>query len=136
MEDHRESGLPDSKVLEAQFRGFKCVRGFSDDGAYAFLDGENTGVPVGELEVGEASATPPPLPPPFLRWTRTQMQPPAQGGGSAIKNDVYSLDGGGEVVITWPAPFPAGEIEDIKNWLKIVERKIARSVEKPEEAAQ
>lgn len=55
-----------------------------------------------------------------------------------MRNEVYSLDDGSEVVITWPHPLPAAEIEDIKGWLKMVERKIARSSDDkaptPEEA--
>jgi len=146
--DEGEAETPEVKIGDyvqwlsqgaEQFRELKRVNGLSDDGAYAFLDGETTGVPVGELEVGEAPAMPPPatpLPPPSPRWTRAQLQPPVYAGGSVMKNEVFSLDGGGEVVITWPSPLSAAVIEDIKDWLKIVERKISRSVEKPEEAAQ
>ena len=44
-----------------------------------------------------------------------------------MRNEVYSLESGEEVVITWPHPLPSTEVDDIKNWLKIVERKLARS---------
>jgi hypothetical protein len=49
-----------------------------------------------------------------------------------MRNEVFSLDNGGEVVITWPSPLPPAVIADIKDWLKIVERKIARSGSAPE----
>jgi hypothetical protein len=48
-----------------------------------------------------------------------------------MRNEVFSLDDGGEVVIAWPSPLPTEVISGIKDWLKIVERKIARSGETP-----
>jgi hypothetical protein len=117
-----------------QFRQLKKVEKFSDDGKYAFLDGEKTGAPVDELEVGEAPAV---APPPSLRWTRAQLQAP--NGGSVMRDDVYSLDDGRQVVISWPSPLPVYEAENIKAWLAIVEKKIARSASQPleqNEAAQ
>jgi hypothetical protein len=50
-----------------------------------------------------------------------------------MKEDVFSLSEG-RVVIQWPAPLSANSIQDVKDWLKIVERKIARSVTSPEES--
>jgi hypothetical protein len=107
-----------------QFHLLKKVVGFSEDGKYAFFEGEKTGAPVNELEIGEAPATPPP-PPTSLRWTRAQLQPPA--GGSVMRDDVYSLDDGRQVVISWPSSLPEDEVANIKDWLKIVEKKIAKS---------
>lgn len=46
---------------------------------------------------------------------------------SNLRNEVFSLDDGGEVIITWPSPLPTAVIADIKDWLRIVERKIERS---------
>jgi hypothetical protein len=55
-----------------------------------------------------------------------------------MRDDVYSLDDGRQVITRWPHPLPSAEIEDIKSWLKMVERKIARSSDDksltPEEA--
>ncbi len=50
-----------------------------------------------------------------------------------MKHDVFSL-AEGEVVISWPTPLSPDSIQDLKDWLKIVERKIARSAieEKPD----
>ena len=42
-----------------QFRQLKRVAGFSDDGKFVLFDGEKTGAPVSELEVGEAPPPPP-----------------------------------------------------------------------------
>ena len=43
-----------------------------------------------------------------------------------MKQDVFSL-AEGEVVLSWPTPLSADSIEDLKAWLKLMERKIARS---------
>jgi hypothetical protein len=118
-----------------QFKQPKKVVGFSNDGKYGFVEGEKTGVPVEELEICDPPAQTPPPVPPALKWTRRELQPPP-AGGSHMRNEVFSLDDGGEVVITWPSPLPTEVIADIKDWLKIVERKIARSVEKPEETKE
>ena len=45
-----------------------------------------------------------------------------------MRQDVFSLDCG-DVTISWPVPLTAEMVIDIKDWLKIVERKIARSTE-------
>jgi hypothetical protein len=111
-----------------QFKVLKKVASFSEDGSFAFFEGEKTGAPVEELEIGEAPATGSKPVHPLMRFTRAQMQPP---GGSEVRQDVFSLDNGGEVTISWPVPLTADMITDIKDWLKIVERKISRSVEQP-----
>lgn len=46
-----------------------------------------------------------------------------------MRQDIFSLDNGGEVTISWPVPLTQDMVTDIKDWLKIVERKIARSTE-------
>jgi hypothetical protein len=98
-----------------QFRQLKKVTGFSDDGTYAFLEGEKTGVPLKELEVGEAPVDPLPA--------RRKVAE----GNKTMRQDVFSLDNGGEVTISWPAALTQEMVTDIKDWLKIVERKISRS---------
>jgi hypothetical protein len=74
-------------------------------------------------EVGEAP--PPPVIPPALRNPLLRQQ---ADGGRAMRQDVFSLDCG-DVTISWPVPLTAEMVTDIKDWLKIVERKIARSTE-------
>lgn len=43
-----------------------------------------------------------------------------------MKQDVFSV-AEGEVVLNWPTPLSADSIEDLRVWLKIMERKITRS---------
>jgi hypothetical protein len=110
-----------------QFRRLKKVSSFTDDGKYAFLEGEKTAVPVEELEVGEAPMIPSPIESPLVSTIRRQ---PLEGNLD-MRQDVFSLDNGGEVKISWPVPLTQDMVTDIKDWLKIVERKISRSVAAP-----
>ena len=97
-------GLPKSK---------KLVR-FSEDGQFGFVDGSNTGLPVAEI----IPADPPEFVPPFGGKGHEQ--------GAKMRQDVFSL-AEGEAVIHWPTPLSADSIQDLRDWLKLVERKIMRS---------
>ena len=46
----------------------------------------------------------------------------------AMRQDIFSL-AEGTASIQWPTPLSEESIQDLKDWLKIVERKITRSVE-------
>lgn len=110
-----------------QFQQLKRVTELSDDGEFAFIEGENTGFPVDQLEAGQPPATPPHTPPARPPARRRQSE-----GERDMRQDVFSLDNGGEVTISWPVPLTQDMVTDIKDWLKIVERKIARSTEPKE----
>jgi len=47
-------------------------------------------------------------------------------GSATMRQDVFSL-AEGDVVLSWPTPLSAESIEEVKDWLKIAERKIVRS---------
>jgi hypothetical protein len=47
-----------------------------------------------------------------------------------MREDVFSLTEG-KATIQWPSPLSQESIQDLKDWLKIVERKIARSAPEP-----
>lgn len=105
-----------------QFREPKRVSGFSDDGQIVFVDGSPTGLPLAEVSVEEPPVNPHGPPPPPAR--RREI---TRGGGSAnMRQDVFSL-AEGEAVLSWPTPLSADSIADLRDWLKIVERKIARA---------
>lgn len=109
----------------------KKVSGFSDDGQFAFVEGSKTGIPVGELIPAEAPAnfTPPIQTPPSLgEFFKSAAQP-----GVTMKQDVFSV-AEGEVVLRWPTPMSEESLQDVKDWLKIVERKISRSVAETDKA--
>jgi hypothetical protein len=109
-------GLPQSKK----------ITGFSEDGKFGFVEGGNgTGLPVSEIV---------PADPPEQTSHQTLLTSVLGGQGrgrnaqgAKMKQDVFSL-AEGEVVLSWPTPLSADSIEDLKSWLKIMERKIARSL--------
>jgi hypothetical protein len=108
-----------------QFRDPRRVKGFSDDGQFVFVDGSPTGMPISEITVEE-----PPIPA-VVNQPRQLTVAPVNGSaitlrGVGMKQDVFSL-AEGEVVLSWPTPLSLDSIEDLKQWLKLMERKIARS---------
>jgi hypothetical protein len=52
---------------------------------------------------------------------------------ATMREDVFSLTEG-KATIQWPAPLSQESIEDLRDWLKIVERKIARSAAEGEKS--
>jgi|HubBroStandDraft_1064217.scaffolds.fasta_scaffold120808_2 hypothetical protein len=103
-----------------QFREPKRIASISADGGYAFVDGSSTGVPVAELTKQQKPLEHAPAPLPNNR---------------TMRQDIFSL-AEGTVTIQWPTPLSADSIQDLKDWLKIVERKIARSEATTDEAKQ
>jgi hypothetical protein len=104
-----------------QFKEPKRVRLFSEDGQFAFVDGSNTGLPVSELIVQPK--------------TEMYVKNPADSmaGLPNVREDVFSLPEG-QVRLQWPTPLSKESIADLKDWLEIVERKIARSTATAEES--
>ena len=51
--------------------------------------------------------------------------------GVGMRQDVFSIEEGA-VTIEWPSTLSTASLQDIDDWLAIVKRKIARSVQKPE----
>lgn len=43
-----------------------------------------------------------------------------------MREDVFSL-AEGNVTFQWPSPLSADSVADLKDWLKILERKVSRS---------
>jgi hypothetical protein len=103
-----------------QFQEPKRITSISTDGAYVFVDGSSTGLPVEELTKQNKPAERDFVPLPNNR---------------TMRQDIFSL-AEGTVTIQWPTPLSADSIQDLKDWLKIVERKIARSEAPTEEAKQ
>lgn len=107
-----------------QFRDLKRVNDIRE--GFVFVDGNLTGIPINEVKVGEA----PTNPPKFNPVTPIRVTP--NHGGNAVRQDVFSVTEG-EVVLSWPAQLSLDSIQEIKDWLKIAERKIVRSEKtKPE----
>jgi hypothetical protein len=98
-----------------QFREAMKISNISPDGNFAFVEGSSTGLPIGELRLQEAPKIAPVITPP--------MVPSKQ----SMRQDIFSLTEG-TVTIQWPTPLSQESIQDLQDWLKIVERKITRSV--------
>jgi hypothetical protein len=89
---------------------------------FVFVDGSTTGMPIAEVTVSEAPADPPKpaVVTPLRVVTRNS------GGSTTMRQDVFSITEG-DVVLAWPTPLSTESIQEIKDWLKIAERKIVRS---------
>jgi hypothetical protein len=122
-----------------QFTEPKRIREISEDGLWAFVDGSNTGVPVKQVTTADfPSGTPPALAPgappsPRVLVDAKQDLVPPLAAKSGTRQDVFSL-AEGQVTIQWPSVLSKESFQDIADWLKILERKIGRSVsEEPNE---
>jgi hypothetical protein len=94
----------------------KKVTGLSSDGGFVFVEGSPTGLPI--MEIIRATAP--------IATQQTFVTAPDPSLKSHMQEDVFSLTEG-RVIIQWPSHLSAESIQDLKDWLKIVERKIARS---------
>jgi len=103
-----------------QFQEPKQITSVSHEGTYGFVDGSGTGLPIGELTVQPKPAT---VSESRTREVVTLRSPEKQ---TIMRQDIFSLTEG-TVTIQWPTPLSSESIQDLKDWLKIVERKITRS---------
>lgn len=106
-----------------QFSEPQRIVNISGDGAYAFVEGSSTGLPVGELTLQEK---------PMTALQSSVIMPPQKHN---MRQDIFSL-AEGTVTIQWPTPLSPDSIQDLKDWLTIVERKITRSVAPDKEPPQ
>lgn len=115
-----------------QFTEPPRVTSLSDDGQFVFVEGTSTGLPIGEVTVVEAAT----------KGQKggvdviSQAEAMLKGGGGlptpppvrpGLKQDVFTTEAG-QFVVQWPASMSADDFEDVKGWLEILTRKIARSV--------
>jgi hypothetical protein len=98
---------------------------------------DNDDKPPGAGEVGPEPEVPPPAPP---APSVPPEAPPASSGAPAplnkgvrMRQDVFTLSEG-DVTIQWPEQLSQESFEDFADWLRILERKIKRSVQAPEPA--
>jgi hypothetical protein len=102
------------------------IRAITPDGKFALIEGSNSGIPISELIKEQASAGSSLTPP--VQDIRFQPAVP----GRQMQEDIFSLKEG-KVALHWPSPLSADSVQDLKDWLMIVERKFSRSVP-PKEA--
>jgi hypothetical protein len=119
-----------------QFQAPRQVRGFSDDGDWAFVEGSATRVPVSELTVVAAPAPiaekPPSQGADRIRRVLNATPPPSPQYAPPLpvntRQDVFSI-GEGTVTVQWPASISSESFEDVSAWLDILKRKIGRAVD-------
>lgn len=102
-----------------QFGEPKRVREFSPDGKFAFVEGNYTGVPIGELRRSTA-----PIKPQAAGLERNVPAPQK----THMQEFVVPLSDG-RAVFQWPTTLSREDVDDLKDSLKILERKISRSAE-------
>jgi len=103
-----------------QFQEPKCINRLSADGKFVFVEGNPAGLPVDEIT---EQTRPEPAIPPAVRNHITSNQ---TSGKANMREDVFSLSEG-TVTFQWPVPLSDDSIQDLKDWFKILERKISRS---------
>lgn len=111
-----------------QFVEPRRVAGFSDDGLWAFIEGEKTGVAVSELSVKKiAAAVNAVAPPPAPLAVAASVAPAAAG----IKTETFALECG-EIMVRFPSRMTADDLENVKEWMRILERKFTKSAHSDE----
>jgi hypothetical protein len=103
------------------------VVAISDDGAFLRVEGSMTGIPVEQTRVEPPPKGSAPPPPPELQRPPGYKPPIFSQFGEQDKQDVFTLESG-SVVVRWPQTLTAAEFEDLDQWIKILLRKIKRSV--------
>ncbi len=110
---------------EEQFEVPRKVLGLSEDSAFAFVEGTQTGVPMSELTKEQAPAGAPNTatrtPPPSPHFAAQPIERKPIGG-----REVFGWGGGAEAVLEWPASIDSDGVEDLEAWLKLVITKLKR----------
>lgn len=105
-----------------QFAQPRPVSRVSEDGKYVFVEGNDAGIPVGDVRIVE---------------TRPHTITPSTGamalsGGTpqvaqkSFKQDTYTLGDEGQVILQWPEQMTQESYDELGEWLDLQMRKIAR----------
>ena len=100
------------------------VRAVTEDQGWVFVEGSETGIEMENVTVlerpepGAAAKAPPTLPLPAPK----QDVPSIPAGH---RSETFDADEG-EIRITWPANLSLQSVEDMKDWLELLKRRIAR----------
>jgi hypothetical protein len=104
------------------FSEAKRIREITPDGLYAYVDGQHGAVPAAEIIKGEAPKGKSLLAS-FVAGERIGVLPPIK----TMQEYVVPLADGARAVFQWPTSLTVEDVEDLKDSLKILERKMTRS---------
>jgi len=102
------------------------IRQITPDGNFAFVEGQNGAVPVGELlkEDAPVASSKSPL-------GATGFQAAQLLSKTHMQEFVVPLSNENRAIFQWPALLTQEDIDDLKDSLKILERKITRPASIP-----
>lgn len=101
----------------------KRIKGISPDGNWAYVDGQHGAVPRHELLRESPPANPlNPLNPPDPNSAQRIQSPPK----THMQEFVVPLSDGNKAVFQYPSVLTKEDVEDLKDSLKMLERKISR----------
>jgi len=107
-----------------QFKDGATVLGFSEDGAFVFVDQSASGVPVKDVLIMEqatpaSTGTPPPIPAHLLSAQQQRADPPLVEG---TRKAMFPLDEG-DVTLVFPEGISSESLEDLSAYLDIFLKK-------------
>ncbi len=106
------------------------VREITSDGLFAFVEGQYGAIPVSEL-LKEAAPSASLVAPAVNVPQRAQFLPKTH-----MQEFVVPLSEGTRAIFQWPTSLTQEDVDDLKDSLKILERKIARTTKAAKEAAE
>jgi hypothetical protein len=107
-----------------QFVQPRPVSHISEDGRFVFVEGNHTGLPIGEVGVVEAPASPAAFAKPAGTPPAAQTLMPQSG----FKQDVYNFaDGDGQVILQYPDGITPDKFEEFEQWIALEINKIRKA---------
>lgn len=94
------------------------VRALSDNQAWVFVEGSETGLKMKNVIVRERAAEKPPVLPVDQSTADTAPQ-------AGYRSETFDTDEGA-IKISWPNNLSPQSVEDMKDWLELLKRRIAR----------
>lgn len=99
------------------------VRAVTDDQQWVFVEGSETGIEMDNVNVIERPVQTVVKAPPILPLA--DAKPAAADVPVGFRSETFDADEG-EIRITWPANLSLQSVEDMKDWLELLKRRIAR----------
>lgn len=112
------------------------VKSVDEEQGYLFVEGSQTGVPIGETFIEEFI---PPSTPPGGGLPHLTPPPPGVGAqaagagyGANMRQETFTLSES-EILIQFPSNMTMDDYEDFEGWIDILKRKIKRSIKTEEQ---